>query len=112
VFGGCAQTYKSDKMDETYTHKEVRPLSGENQLNVFSPSGKAFVVDMTDPTSISVFDAGGRRMLRVALKGISAKAMVKRIRENIETGAPAYLAAWPPKDVDLILTCHAIACER
>ena len=103
---------KSDKIDKTYSDKEVRPLSGENQMKVFSPLGKSFVVDLSDPTAISVFDAGGHRMLRVALKGISAKAMLKRIRENIETGAPAYLAAWPPKDVDLILTSHAIACER
>lgn len=90
----------------------MRPLSGENSLTISSPSGKAFRVDLSNPNAVSVFDAQGRRMLHVTLKGISAKAMVKRIRENIETGAPAYLAAWPPKDVDLILTCHAIACER
>lgn len=82
------------------------------RLQIFSPSGRCFTIEYTDPTAIAVYDANGRRMLRVALKGITAKAMIKRIRENIETGAPAYLAAWPPKDVDRILTCHAIACER
>lgn len=81
-------------------------------LQISSPSGKVFTVDQSDPAAILVYDSHGRRMLRVNLKGISAKAMIKRIRENIETGAPAYLAAWPPKDVDMILTSHAIACER
>lgn len=83
-----------------------------NRIQITSPKGKVYTIDMADPTAISVFDARGKRMLRVNLKGISAKAMLKRIKENIETGAPAYLAAWPPKDVDLILTSHAIACER
>ncbi|MGE5676005.1 MAG: hypothetical protein ACM3XM_19375 [Mycobacterium leprae] len=83
-----------------------------SRMEVKSPSGRPFTIDMTDPTAIAVYDRAGRRMLRVTLKAISAQAMVKRIRENIETGAPAYLAAWPPKDVDRILTCHAIACER
>lgn len=82
------------------------------RLEVNSPSGRLYVVDQTDPNFIHVFDSEGRRLLRVGLKGITAKAMVKRIRENIETGAPAYLAGWPPKDVDRILTQHAIACER
>ena len=86
--------------------------SEQKSLQICSPSGKVFTVDLSDPTAISVFDANRRRMLRVNLKGISAKAMLKRIRENIETGAPAYLAAWPPKDVDLILMSHTIACER
>ena len=84
----------------------------DKRVAISSPSGKVYTIDQNDPTAIVVFDAAGRRMLRVNLKGISAKAMIKRIRENIETGAPAYLAAWPPKDVDLILTSHAIACER
>lgn len=79
---------------------------------IYSPSGRPFRVDLTDPSAVSVYDKEGRRMLHVTLKAISAQAMVKRIRENIESGAPAYLAAWPPKDVDRILTCHAIACER
>jgi hypothetical protein len=79
---------------------------------IYSPSGRLFTLDQSDPMALSVFDGTGHRMLRVGLKGISSKAMIKRIRENIETGAPAYLAAWPPKDVDRILTCHAIACER
>jgi hypothetical protein len=87
-------------------------MTTHQQMPVHSPSGRIFSIDLTDPAAIAVYDAGGRRMLRVTLKGISAKAMIKRIRENIETGAPAYLAAWPPKDVDRILTCHAIACER
>ena len=83
-----------------------------NRMEVRSPSGRPYIIDQTDPAFIFVYDENGRRMLRVGLKGISAKAMVKRIRENIETGAPAYLAGWPPKDVDRILTQHAIACER
>lgn len=90
----------------------MRPLNAENRIYVSSPRGKQFAIDLSDPASVSVFDAQGHRMLRVALKGISQKAMIKRICENIKTGAPAYLAAWPPKDVDRILTCHAIACER
>ncbi|HEY3365696.1 MAG TPA: hypothetical protein VGK74_11625 [Symbiobacteriaceae bacterium] len=81
-------------------------------VNVQSPSGRAYRIDLAEPGAIAVYDPNGRRMLHVALKAISAQAMVKRIKENIETGAPAYLAAWPPKDVDRILTCHAIACER
>jgi hypothetical protein len=91
---------------------EVRSMSTEHDLIIHSPSGRHYRIELSDPTAIAVFDERGRRMLRVALKGTSSKAMVKRIRENIETGAPAYLAAWPPKDVDRILTCHAIACER
>lgn len=87
-------------------------MPGELIMQIHSPKGRIYTIDQSDPTAISVFDAQGRRMLRVALKGISAKAMVKRIAENICSGAPAYLAAWPPKDVDRILTCHAIACER
>ncbi len=87
-------------------------MSEVDTIMLYSPKGKAYKVDTSDPTAISVFDAGGRRLLRVTLKGITAKAMMKRIKENIETGAPAYLAAWPPKDVDMILTSHAIACER
>lgn len=83
-----------------------------NRIQISSPMGKVYTVDLADPTAISVFDARGKRMLRVNLKGISGKAMLKRIKENIETGAPAYLAAWPPKDVDMILTSHAIGCER
>ncbi|HYG58603.1 MAG TPA: hypothetical protein VD902_11145 [Symbiobacteriaceae bacterium] len=83
-----------------------------NVFHVRSPKGRTYCVDMTDPVAIAVYDETGRRLLRVALKGISAKAMVKRIEENISTGAPAYLAAWPPKDVDRILISHAIACER
>lgn len=88
-------------MKEQITRSEVR-----------SPSGRLFYIDVSDAGHVAVFDASGRRMLRVNLRGISAKAMVKRIRENIETGAPAYLAGWPPKDVDRILSQHAIACER
>lgn len=84
----------------------------EARLEVHSPSGRLYIIDQSDPNFIHVFDDAGRRLLRVGLKGITAKAMVKRIRENIETGAPAYLAGWPPKDVDRILTQHAIACER
>ncbi|MFZ5816684.1 MAG: hypothetical protein ACOY93_15545 [Bacillota bacterium] len=84
----------------------------ENRLEVRSPSGRLYFIDQSDPSFIHVFDSAGRRLLRVGLKGITAKAMIKRIRENIETGAPAYLAGWPPKDVDRILTQHAIACER
>lgn len=87
-------------------------MSTERQVKVYSPKGRTYIVDQTDPAAINVFDAEGRRLLRVNLKGITAGAMLKRIRENIETGAPAYLAGWPPKDVDRILTCHAIACER
>lgn len=87
-------------------------MSGETQIEVLSPSGRRYTIKYADPAAVSVFDATGRRLLRVALKGISAQAMVKRIRENIQTGAPAYLAAWPPKDVDRILVAHAIACER
>lgn len=83
-----------------------------DRLEVRSPSGRVYTIDQTDPSFIHVFDGEGRRLLRVNLKGITAKAMIKRIRENIETGAPAYLAGWPPKDVDRILTQHAIACER
>jgi len=83
-----------------------------NILTVTSPKGRTYHIDLSDPEAIAVYDEHGRRMLRVHLKGISAKAMLKRIEENIATGAPAYLAAWPPKDVDRILTCHAIACER
>ena len=82
------------------------------RTEVYSPSGRLYYIDVSDAGYVCVYDANGRRMLRVNLKGISAKAMVKRIRENIETGAPAYLAGWPPKDVDRILTQHAIACER
>lgn len=78
---------------------------------VRSPSGRAYTIEES-VEFIYVFDSEGRRLLRVGLKGITAKAMIKRIRENIETGAPAYLAGWPPKDVDRILTQHAIACER
>lgn len=84
----------------------------EHRLEVQSPSGRVYIIDQSDPAFIHVFDKEGRRLLRVGLKGITAKAMIKRIRENIETGAPAYLAGWPPKDVDRILTQHAIACER
>jgi len=87
-------------------------LPGESTVMVTSPKGRVFRIDLAEPDAISVFDMAGRRMLRVNLKGIGAKAMLKRIQENISTGAPAYLAAWPPKDVDRILTCHAIACER
>lgn len=87
-------------------------MSAENKVDVFSPSGRRYVINCGDPTALSIYDAAGRRLLRVALKGISGKAMLKRIRENIESGAPAYLAAWPPKDVDRILVAHAIACER
>lgn len=87
-------------------------MSADHVLEVRSPSGRSYTIDLSDPAAIAVFDTGGRRMLRVSLKGISAKAMLKRIRENIESGAPAYLAAWPPKDVDMILMSHAIACER
>ena len=87
-------------------------MSGHASTTLKSPSGRIYRVDLSDPNSISVYDAEGRRMLRVALKGITGKAMLKRITKNIETGAPAYLAAWPPKDVDRILLCHAIACER
>lgn len=83
-----------------------------NVVSVQSPKGRSYKIDLTDPDCIAVFDEHGRRLLRVNLKGISSKAMLKRIQENIATGAPAYLAAWPPKDVDRILTCHAIACER
>ncbi len=86
--------------------------SAAKLFQISSPSGKTFTVDQSDAAAILVYDSHGRRMLRVNLKGISAKAMIKRIRENIETGAPAYLAAWPPKDVDMILYSHAIACER
>jgi len=82
------------------------------RIEVHSPSGRPYYIDVSDAGFVFVYDGNGRRMLRVGLKGISAKAMVKRIRENIETGAPAYLAGWPPKDVDRILTQHAIACER
>jgi hypothetical protein len=82
------------------------------RLEVRSPSGRRYIIDQTDPAFVHVYAHDGRRLLRVGLKGITAKAMVKRIRENIETGAPAYLAGWPPKDVDRILTQHAIACER
>ena len=85
----------------------------ESNVNVVrSPKGRTYRIDMSDPIAICVYDETGRRLLRVNLKGISAKAMVKRIEENITTGAPAYLAAWPPKDVDRILVQHAIACER
>lgn len=87
-------------------------MPGENVLTVTSPKGRTYKIDLHDPDAIAVYDDHGRRMLRVNLKGISARAMLKRIEENISTGAPAYLAAWPPKDVDRILTCHAIACER
>jgi hypothetical protein len=87
-------------------------MEKSTRIQVHSPKGRTFVIDTSDPTQISVWDENGKRQLRVALKGISAKAMIKRIRENIETGAPAYLAGWPPKDVDRILTCHAIVCER
>lgn len=83
-----------------------------NRIEVRSPMGRRYIIDHSDPNFIHVFDHEGRRLLRVGLKGITAKAMIKRIRENIETGAPAYLAGWPPKDVDRILTQHAIACER
>lgn len=87
-------------------------MSIESRMEVCSPSGRCYMIDTADPAFIHVYDDHGRRLLRVGLKGISAKAMVKRIRENIETGAPAYLAGWPPKDVDRILCSHAIACER
>jgi hypothetical protein len=87
-------------------------MSGHDSVTIASPSGRTYTVDLADPTAIAVYDAQGKRMLRVVLKGITAKAMLRRIVENIETGAPAYLAAWPPKDVDRILLCHAIACER
>lgn len=87
-------------------------MPGEKVLTVLSPKGRRYKIDLSDPSAIAVYDDQGRRMLRVNLKGISAKAMLRRIEENIATGAPAYLAAWPPKDVDRILTCHAIACER
>lgn len=87
-------------------------MPGESTITVTSPKGRTYRIELGDPEAISVFNAAGHRMLRVNLKGISAKAMLKRIEENISTGAPAYLAAWPPKDVDRILTCHAIACER
>lgn len=89
-------------------------MSAESQTRtiISSPSGRLYTIDQSDPAAIAVYDGRGRRMLRVTLKGISAKAMIRRITENISTGAPAYLAAWPPKDVDRILTCHAIACER
>jgi hypothetical protein len=87
-------------------------VSGQNKVEVFSPSGRRFVIDCSDSGAVAVYNDAGRRMLRVTLKGISQQAMIRRIRENIETGAPAYLAAWPPKDVDRILTSHAIACER
>lgn len=88
-------------------------MSAESDRSeVRSPSGRLYIIDQSDPSFIHVFDQEGRRLLRVGLKGITAKAMIKRIRENIETGAPAYLAGWPPKDVDRILTQHAIACER
>lgn len=86
--------------------------SVDTRLEVRSPSGRVYMIDQSDPEFLHVFDSTGRRQLRVGLKGITAKAMIKRIRENIETGAPAYLAGWPPKDVDRILTQHAIACER
>lgn len=86
-------------------------MSAQYELIVLSPRGRRYRIDLLD-TAVAVYDEDGRRQLRVRLQGISAKAMVRRIRENIETGAPAYLAAWPPKDVDRILTCHAIACER
>lgn len=87
-------------------------MEKSSRFPVQSPKGKTFYIDLSDPTQISVWDEAGKRQLRVALKGISGKAMIKRIRENIETGAPAYLAGWPPKDVDRILTSHAIGCER
>jgi len=86
-------------------------MSAQHQLIVQSPRGRCYRIDLLDG-AVAVYDDAGRRQLRVRLQGISAKAMVRRIRENIETGAPAFLAAWPPKDVDRILTCHAIACER
>ncbi|MEW8977536.1 MAG: hypothetical protein AB2385_03945 [Symbiobacterium sp.] len=82
------------------------------RTEVHSPSGRPYFIEVSDAGYVAVYDGQGRRMLRVNLKGISAKAMVRRIRENIETGAPAYLAGWPPKDVDRILTEYAIACER
>lgn len=87
-------------------------MSAQNEWIVQSPRGRRYRIRLWDDLIIAVYDEEGRRQLRVKLKGISAQAMVRRIRENIETGAPAYLAAWPPKDVDRILTCHAIACER
>lgn len=87
-------------------------MSEADRFSITSPKGKSYIVDSSDPTAVSVLDISGRRLLRVSLKGITARAMIKRIRANIETGAPAYLAAWPPKDVDMILTSHAIACER
>ncbi len=83
-----------------------------DRVQVKSPFGRVYTIDLSDPSVVAVFDSRGRRMLRVNLRGITARAMVKRIRENIESGAPPYLAGWPPKDVDRILTSHAIACER
>jgi hypothetical protein len=83
-----------------------------NTTTVKSPSGRLYTIDLSDPNAICVYDAAGHRMLRVSLKGTSARAMLKRITENITTGAPAYLAAWPPKDVDRIIVNHAIANER
>lgn len=87
-------------------------MQSDHAIIVLSPKGRSYKIDLSDPSAIFVFDEQGHRLLRVNLKGISAKAMIKRIEENISSGAPAYLAAWPPKDVDRILTCHAIACER
>jgi hypothetical protein len=87
-------------------------MTSDSSTVVRSPKGRSYKIDLSDPAAICVFDDQGHRLLRVNLKGISAKAMLRRIEENISTGAPAYLAAWPPKDVDRILTCHAIACER
>lgn len=82
------------------------------RLEVRSPSGRRYIIDQTDPTCVRVFAEDGRRLLRVGLRGITAAAMVKRIRENIESGAPAYIAGWLPREVDRILAQHAIACER
>lgn len=86
-------------------------MPAQDVLIVESPRGRRYRIDLWDSV-VTVYDDAGRRQLRVKLNGMSVKAMVRRIRENIQTGAPAYLAAWPPKDVDRILTCHAIACER
>jgi len=82
------------------------------RLTVKSPSGRIYMIDQSEPDAVAVYNVEGRRLLRVNLRGITAPAMVRRITENLATGAPAYLAGWPPKDVDRILTCHAIACER
>lgn len=88
-------------------------MSAQDRLEIKSPSGRLYVVEHRElENEVVVYDGQGRRLLRVNLKGITAKAMIKRVKENIESGAPAYIAGWPPKDVDRILYSHAIACER